>query len=153
MGPSPVMAWVIAATLFLLHLLALLPAGNVAAADGGDETPHQKQCRELAERLDKLVAVSPRTRDTRLKILELGCLPSEAVPEFMNALADTFANLLRLEKDTLDHCAEDFPKLRKVIDEFTSAKLEDIINAEKYAPSPQPSLRPPLRSALRRYAQ
>ena len=31
-----------------------------------------------------------------------------------SALADTFANLLRLEKDTLDHCAEDFPKLRKV---------------------------------------
>lgn len=50
-----------------------------------------------------------------------------------SALADTFTNLLRLDKDTMDHCAEDFPKLRKVIDAFTTKKLKEII-AASYAP-------------------
>lgn len=47
-----------------------------------------------------------------------------------SAVADTFTNLLRLDKDTIDHCALDFPKLRKAVDDFTTKKLEDIISVE-----------------------
>lgn len=48
-----------------------------------------------------------------------------------SALADTFTNLLRLDKDTIDHCALDFPKLRRAVDDFTTDKLKAIIAVEE----------------------